>query len=79
MSMAMNGFYATKALRRNQPINFERRDEYNEINERVREDMHACQNDSRVTVSWPTADATLSSTGGGHSSASTETQRSAIL
>ena len=51
MSMAMNGFYAIKALRRNQPVNFERRNDYAEIFDRVRQDMHPSQNDSRVPVS----------------------------
>lgn len=71
MSMAMNGFYAIKALRRNQPVNFEGREEYSEINERVREEMHPSQNDSRVTVALHEVDVSLRQTSRGHSSAST--------
>ncbi len=52
----------------NQPVNFEGRGEYSEINERVREEMHPSQNDSRVIVSPHEVDVSLRQTSRGHSS-----------
>lgn len=50
MSIAMNGFYGIKALRRNQPVNFEGQSDYDDIHERIREGMHSRQEKSRVAV-----------------------------
>ena len=55
----------------NQPVNFEGREEYSEINERVREKMHPSQSNSRVTVSLHETDVSLRQTSRGHSSVST--------
>ena len=50
MSTMMNSFYALKALRRNQPINFAQHRQYADIGKELREQMHPVQTESRVPV-----------------------------
>ncbi len=51
MSIAMNGFYSLKALRKNQPVNFENRTTYHEISSLIRSEMHPNQKEKRIAVS----------------------------
>jgi radical SAM superfamily enzyme YgiQ (UPF0313 family) len=50
MSLAMNGFYAAKALRGNLPIDFQTRGGFREIDDLVQEDMHPKQEKRRVSM-----------------------------
>ena len=50
MSTMMNGFYALKAFRRNQPINFADHRQYADIGKQLRDQMHPAQAESRVPV-----------------------------
>jgi radical SAM superfamily enzyme YgiQ (UPF0313 family) len=50
MSTAMNGFYAIKALRKNRPIDFSKRNDFQEMDSLLREQMHPLQEEDRVRI-----------------------------